>query len=101
MARQFEWDLDKAASNESKHGVSFEAATAVFDDVHALEWLDEDVQHEDRWRILGLTRSGILFVVYVERGSGSFYDEADPVIRIISARRATRHEQQGYYASHR
>ena len=86
---EFEWDERKAASNLAKHGVAFETAKGVFYDPYAL--LDDDCSDpaEERWRIIGHTQGGVLFVVYTERHADN--------IRIISARRATRHEQDSYY----
>jgi uncharacterized protein len=49
---QFEWDPAKARANVARHGVSFEAARAVFADLHALELLDDSTE-EERWRLLG------------------------------------------------
>lgn len=49
---QFEWDPAKARANVARHGVGFEAARAVFADLHALELLDDSTE-EERWRLLG------------------------------------------------
>jgi uncharacterized protein len=85
---RFTWDLRKAASNLRKHSVSFQEATSVFDDEHAL--VQPDLTHEDRLVILGTSlRAGVLFVVYVEL-------EAGDVVRIVSARKATPHERKAY-----
>jgi uncharacterized DUF497 family protein len=86
---KFEWDERKAGINLAKHGVTFEAVKDVFRDPFALTELDRDEAVEERWRIIGLTQTGVLFVVFTERSGGA--------IRIISARRATRHEQSRYY----
>jgi uncharacterized protein len=83
---RFEWDDGKAATNWKKHRVSFHLAREVFDDPNALEELDDD-SNEERWQRTGLTTGGVLLVVYTERG---------PRNRIISARRATSHEQDRY-----
>jgi len=86
---RFEWDADKAAANLAKHGVSFEEAQEVFDDDDAL--ISYDVFHsqsEERFFIIGLSSQQLLYVVYAER--------EDDVIRLISARRAVRKEQQDY-----
>ncbi len=85
---KFTWDPRKAVSNLRKHSVSFEEATTVFDDEHAL--VQADLTHEDRLLILGISaRARLLFVVYAER-------EAEDVVRIISARKATPHERKAY-----
>jgi len=88
-----EWDPAKARINLRKHGVSFEEAETVFYDDHAL--LLDDPEHsgdEDRFVLLGLSaRFRVLVIVHT-------YRERDAVIRLISARRATKAEQAGYDA---
>lgn len=88
---EFKWDPWKAAENVKKHGVSFEEAQTVFSDDQAL--FQEDPEHsvdEDRFLLLGLSsRLRTLVVCHC-------YREAKEVIRIISARRATRHERRQY-----
>ena len=86
----FEWDNNKAASNVRDHeGVTFEQAAAAFSDPFAVEWLDERQDYgEERSVLLGMTGGQLLYVAYSERGDN---------IRIISARRATRHEQDIYF----
>jgi uncharacterized protein len=89
--QEFEWDAAKAESNLRKHGVAFEAARVVFEDSFAIEWPDTDAPYgEARFVIMGLVGGRLLRIVYTER-----HDR----IRIISARRATRHEQREYYRS--
>jgi hypothetical protein len=88
---QFEWDAAKGETNLEKHGISFEAARRVFDDVFACERFDLDSEPgEIRNVITGIVNDVVLTVVYTERGER---------IRIISARRATKHEQREYYRS--
>jgi uncharacterized protein len=84
---RFEWDDAKAEANIRKHGVTFEDARRVFDDPNALMESDDDTG-EARDLTIGVTSENVLFVVSTERGDR---------IRIISARRATRHEQDHYY----
>jgi len=88
-----EWDPAKARINLRKHGVSFEEAETVFYDDHAL--LLDDPEHsgdEDRFVLLGLSsRFRVLVIVHTYRAH-------DAVIRLISARRATKAEQAGYDA---
>ena len=87
----FEWDEDKRDSNLEKHGIDFVAATAVFEDPNAIETYDaEHSDDEDRYQIIGEAAPGVLFVVYTLRG------EDEDVIRIISARRASRREIARY-----
>ena len=88
---EFEWDAAKAERNFVKHGVSFDSARYVFDDVFAREQCDFDSEpSEIRYVIMGIVQDVILTVVYAER---------DSRIRIISARKATTHEQREYYRS--
>jgi uncharacterized DUF497 family protein len=87
----FEWDQAKAASNQKKHGVSFEEARSVFYDEFAVQFFDEEnSESEDRFLMLGLSdEARLLIVCHCER------DHAN-VIRIISARKATKKEGQYY-----
>ena len=87
----FEWDDAKARSNLTKHEVSFSDACLVFRDVFASERPDVvGTGGEPRHVITGLSHGVLLTVVYAER-----YER----IRIISARKATKHEQRNYYCS--
>ncbi len=86
---EFEWDAAKAQGNLAKHGVSFEAACRVFDDHFALERADSGGEPaEARYVITGMVNGVLLTVVYAEHGERT---------RIISAGKATRHEQREYY----
>jgi hypothetical protein len=85
----FEWDNDKAAANLRAHGVSFETAVLAFRDPFAIEWIDMRRDYgEERSILLGMVARGVLLIVYTERADN---------IRIISARRATKYEQDLYY----
>jgi uncharacterized protein len=85
---EFEWDESKRESNLSKHGIDFVRATAIFNSP-ILEREDNRYDYdESRLIAIGETNGVILFVVYTVRGS---------IYRIISARRATKREQQQYY----
>lgn len=86
----FEWDEEKAATNSRDHdGVTFEQAAVAFNDKFAVEWINEREEYgEERSVLLGMTGGQLLYVASTER---------DTNIRIISARRATRHEQDIYY----
>jgi uncharacterized protein len=88
---RFEWDPRKAAANRRKHGVSFEDAQSVFADERARLIDDPDhSEEEDRFVLLGLSSSlRLLVVAHCYRTEGN-------VIRIISARKATREEQADY-----
>jgi len=80
MRPEFEWDNLKAEANVHRHGVSFQLATTVFNDVFAIERVDDRADYgEERFVIIGMAEGNIvLFVAYTERDR----------IRIISARRA-------------
>lgn len=86
----FSWDNSKALLNKRKHGVSFEEAKTVFYDENAIEYFDPDhSEDEDRFIMLGFSfKLRILIVCYCTK-SGN-------IIRIISARKATRHEAENY-----
>jgi len=85
----YEWDPRKAEANRRKHGVSFEEAATVFQDINALTFEDPDHSDEEPREItVGLSRSGrVLFLSHCDRGKR---------IRIISARKATPKERQQY-----
>lgn len=87
----FEWDENKDKNARQVHGVSFKEATTVFLDEYALlEFDDSHSEDEERFRILGLSRNGnVLIVVHCIR-------KKDSVIRIISSRKATTREIEGY-----
>ena len=88
---QFEWDPNKNEINKKKHGVSFEEAQTVFYDEEAL--VRDDPEHskeEERFVILGLSSNAKLLVVC------HCYRASETVIRIISARKATKTESKYY-----
>jgi uncharacterized DUF497 family protein len=87
----FEWDESKNTLNLKKHSVSFEEAKSVFYDPYARLISDpEHSESEDRFIILGLSRNlNILVVCHC-------YRKSDEVIRIISARKATKQESSYY-----
>ncbi|MCY2950452.1 MAG: BrnT family toxin [Planctomycetota bacterium] len=89
---RFEWDPRKAAKNRRKHGVSFEEAATVFNDLRRLR--EYDLMHageEDREIVIGFSERMRLLMVVI-------YEQEENVIRIISARRATREEGLRYFA---
>jgi uncharacterized DUF497 family protein len=89
MNLEFEWDDAKATENYARHGVSFDLAKKVFNDPFAVERIDDRQDYgEERYIIIGLADGEILFVAYTER---------EERIRLISARRAIRHEQDDYF----
>lgn len=85
----FEWDEDKAAANESKHGVAFdEAATCFYDPLQVAFYDPDHSEEEDREILIAQSERGrLLLVVYTLRTEA---------IRIISARRTTHKEAQDY-----
>jgi len=83
----YQWDQDKAAANLRKHGIDFADAVSVFSDDLAITIPDERFD-EERFVTIGIDAFGrVLVVVYTLR---------DDEIRLISARIATRQEQQQY-----
>lgn len=88
---QFEWDERKAATNATKHGVTFQMAITAFDDPFALVALDEghSTEREQRWWLSGEADSGVLVVVFTLR-------QPNDVRRIVGARRANRRERRRY-----
>lgn len=88
---RFEWDQFKAESNEQKHGISFNEAQTVFYDENArLRYDSEHSVDEERYILLGMSSSLRLLVV------SHLYQEDIELIRIISAREATKRERQQY-----
>ena len=89
---KFEWDENKNQINQIKHNISFEEAKTVFYDEEALVIDDpEHSKEEERFIILGLSnRTNLLVVCHC-------YRESDTVIRLISARKATKTETRQYY----
>lgn len=90
----FEWDEFKNIKNYQKHGISFEEALTVFYDNEALCIFDEgNSSDEDRFVIMGMSeRNRLLIVCHCLR-------KEESVIRIISARKATSHENHQYEES--
>ncbi len=88
----FEWDPNKDLINRRKHGVSFEEAATVFQDVNALVIDDpEHSEEEERFIILGYSLRAYLLVVC------HCYRASESIIRIISARKATTNETRQYH----
>jgi uncharacterized DUF497 family protein len=91
---EYEWDATKAAENLRRHGIDFVDSIAAIEDANRPEELDSRLEYgEKRLRIIGMAAGDVLFVVTTLRG--------ERTCRIISARRATRHEQDRYYAGDR
>jgi uncharacterized protein len=83
----FQWDVIKSASNEDKHGISFEQAAQIFRHPVLSKIDDRRDYGEPRFIALGTYDGEILCVVFTERDSD---------IRLISARKANRHERKEY-----
>ena len=87
----FNWDINKNASNTVKHGITFEEATTVFDDDNAIIIKDNThSQDEERFSVIGFSKRLRLLIV-----CHCFRNE-DTVIRIISARNASKSEELLY-----
>jgi len=88
----FEWDESKNAINQRKHGLSFETAKEVFFDEFAVLFDDPDHSiEEERFLIIGMLKTEQICIV------SHCYRDQQSCIRIISARKATRAEQQTYF----
>lgn len=89
---RFEWDEAKNDANRRKHGLSFETACRVFEDPLILSKPERIVDSEQRWQTIGeIAGVALVLVAHAVREG-----QNDEVIRIISARRATRHERKKY-----
>jgi len=87
---EFEWDNDKAVINWRVHGVEFHHAIRAFRDPFAVERIDAREDYgEERINLVGMCDGVLIHVTYTERGER---------LRLISARRAERHEQDDYYS---
>ena len=89
---RYEWDSAKAEENRRKHGIDFLDAIPALEDPRRLEYVDDRHNYgEDRMQVIGMAETRVLFVVTTDRG--------DDNCRMISARRATRDEEDRYYTS--
>ena len=89
---QFEWDDAKAESNWRKHYVSFELAAEVVDDPCAVVDQDRVEDGEPRWQTIGMVEGVVVLLV----GHTVREEDQDEIIRIITARKATRKERERY-----
>lgn len=85
---RFEWDEDKRLANIKKHGIDFVDVPAMFDGVAVTIEDDRFAYAEDRYITLGLLKSRVIVVAHTDN---------DEVIRIISARKATKNEEKRYF----
>ncbi len=87
-----EWNEDKNKSNQKKHGLSFEKAQQVFDDPLQINIQDRHSNGEERWQTIGIIDGlAIALVAHTLQDN-----EGNEIIRIISARKATKRERQYY-----
>jgi len=87
---EFEWDDEKEKINLLKHDVAFEDAVEVFLDPYRLENIDDRFEYgEERLTVIGMVQLDVLFVVVTERSKD--------VLRVVSARRATKLEERAYF----
>lgn len=86
----FTWDAGKNRANQRKHGISFETAVLTFDDPYHVSVQDREVDDEPRWQTIGM--AGGVHVLLVAHT----VEEEDEVVRILSARKATRRERNIY-----
>lgn len=88
---KFEWDENKNKINQKKHGLSFETAKEVFFDQAAILFDDPDhSDEEERFLIIGMTKASKICIV------SHCYRDSDSIIRLISAREATKTEKKIY-----
>ena len=85
----FAWDERKNRVNQRKHGISFDTAILVFDDPYHVTRQDREVDGEPRWQTIGMVNGIILLVAHT-------VDEDEDLMRILSARKATRRERSIY-----
>jgi uncharacterized DUF497 family protein len=89
----FDWNETKSASNAKKHGVTFDEAQSVFYDENAIQFFDpEHSEEEDRFILLGTSFKSKTVVVC------HCFKEEETKVRIISARKADKDEQQAYWS---
>ncbi len=89
---RYEWDEEKNKVNQRKHDIDFVTAALVFDDPFCVTFIERLSGGEERWHAIGSIENIIVIVVVHTYRQ----DDSDEVIRIISARRATRHERKLY-----
>jgi len=88
----FEWDEKKNTGNTKKHGVSFDEAKTAFFDEYAIQFFDPDhSEREDRFLLLGTSFTLKTLVVC------HCFRQAETIVRIISARKADKGEEQAYW----
>lgn len=93
---KFEWDAGKEKRNLRKHGISFEEARTAFSDENAVQFFDPDhSEEEDRFILLGMSfKLWVIIVCHCFR-------ESETVVRLFSARKADKGEEQEYWRRRR
>lgn len=94
---RWDWDQDKNDANRNKRGLDFETAIHVFGDPLAVTFADPH-RGDKRWRTVGTVRDVVLVVIHTWEEDDSISN--DVIVRIISARKAERHERQAYEQGH-
>jgi len=92
MKARFAWDVEKNRTNSVKHGISFETAQLIFDDPYVVSFPERNVDGEERWQSMGRADGVIILLVAHTVRDGDGYE----LIRIISARKASRSERRRY-----
>lgn len=94
MKIKFEWDYFKENANKIKHKIDFQRASTIFNDPNSITIFDlKHSQVEERWITIGLDGSNIeLVVIHTEK----YINNDELIIRIISARKATKNERTTY-----
>ena len=91
---RFEWDPEKDAANQIKHGsIAFSSAALVFNDPCVMFRKDRVIDSEQRWHAIGAAEKALLLVVHVYREEN---ENGEEIIRIISARQANQRERRIY-----
>jgi uncharacterized DUF497 family protein len=92
---KFEWDAGKKKSNLRKHGISFEEARTAFSDEKAVQFFDPDHSEEDRFILLGMSfKLRVIIMCHCFR-------ENETIVRLFSARKADKGEEQEYWRQRR
>jgi hypothetical protein len=93
---EFAWDAPKNRLNARKHGIGFETAILIFDDPFHVTYQDREVEGEARWQTIGMADNlQLLLVAHTVEDEG----DDEELIRILSARKATRRELSIYAQS--
>jgi uncharacterized protein len=91
LETRYVWDETKNLSNQRKHGISFDEATQAFHDPFRVTYDERIEDGEIRWQTFGMVRGVLLLMV-----AHTLVDDWESIVRIVSARRATRKERNRY-----